>query len=163
MSLRTGVVFGFAAVLLAGCSRAPDSTPAVTPPAPAAVAPAAEPVAHTGVTQAMPPPEFVGDFAGTLPCADCSGIDTGLTLLPDNTYTISETLVGKEGKREESGMWKASDDGKRLQLAAEDSENARYFAIVSPDELRMLDQSGNPIADSKVNITLKRKAPPPPP
>ena len=36
-------------------------------------------------------------YAGLLPCADCAGIATTLTLKPDNTFTLSQRYLGKRG------------------------------------------------------------------
>jgi uncharacterized lipoprotein NlpE involved in copper resistance len=148
----------FVALLaLAGCNRTEPTAPPPPPPppAPAAAAPAAPPPPKAPAAA----PAISGDFAGTLPCADCGGIATELHFAADGSYQLKETLVGKAGAapHEEKGAWSASDDG-RLQLANEDSENARYFAIVSPDEIRLLDSTGNPIPDKAKNYSLKRVA-----
>jgi copper homeostasis protein (lipoprotein) len=138
----------------AACGRS-QAPPPAPPPASIATPP---PVAAAAA--APKAPAVAGDFAGTLPCADCAGIKTELSIAADGSYVIRETLQGKsDAVHEEKGQSSASEDGRRLQLAAEDSEDARYFEIISPDELRMLDSTGNPIADTAANYSLKRKAP----
>ena len=69
-------------------------------PEPAASTPAPEPAAAAAVdpapaADAMPAnlpfdqKGFAGTFKGTLPCADCPGIDTTLVLNADGTYTLA--------------------------------------------------------------------------
>lgn len=39
--------------------------------------------------------DWAGDYSGTLPCADCSGIDTTLKLRENGSYVLTETYIGK--------------------------------------------------------------------
>ena len=43
--------------------------------------------------------DWHGKYTGTLPCADCSGIETAIQLNKNKTYEINETYLGKaQGK-----------------------------------------------------------------
>ena len=50
-------------------------------------------------------------YAGTLPCADCTGIETEITLTSDHTYSVHSIYTGRKstgpGSNEisETGMW----------------------------------------------------------
>jgi copper homeostasis protein (lipoprotein) len=111
----------------------------------------------------------LGFFVGTLPCGDCSGIVTELTLFaPEGSgpasYWLRETYLGKPAKDatfESGGSWSTqagAHDRKAIvyRLTEARSRESRYFLKVSDDELRMLDRSGRPI-ESKLDQTLKRQ------
>ena len=55
------------------------------------------------------------------------------------------------------GTWTVREDGKSVLLDSEDKdERDRAFEVVSPTELRMLDQAGKPI-DSTLDYSLRRR------
>lgn len=90
---------------------------------------------------------FAGTFSGTLPCADCPGIDTTVTLKPDGTYAVHEVYQGKPGSFDSDGTWTAEENGKRVRLDPNSkSEQDRVFAVKSNDEIESLDIEGKPIA-----------------
>ena len=52
--------------------------------------------------------EVPGIYMGTLPCADCSGIEYTLTMNPDSTFVLKSTYLGKPADRNvfiEAGSW----------------------------------------------------------
>jgi uncharacterized lipoprotein NlpE involved in copper resistance len=114
-----------------------------------------------------PGQQVTGFYVGTLPCADCAGIRTELTLLSDGagraSYWLKETYLGKPPKDAtfESGggfqVEPAAYDAKAqvYRLTEARSSEKRFFLRVSDDELRALDRSGQPIA-SKLDYSLKR-------
>jgi uncharacterized lipoprotein NlpE involved in copper resistance len=76
-----------AACLLAACTAAPAATGAP----------------QADIAQAdMAAPAWAGTYAGTLPCADCEGIQIRLTLQPDLHYTLSQTYLRAGGNRSAS-------------------------------------------------------------
>lgn len=91
---------------------------------------------------------FAGNFEGTLPCADCPGIDTTLQLAPDGTYVLGEVYQeGEDGAFKSEGTWAAEADGKQIRLdPASKSEEDRLYAIASQDELVPLGSDGEPAA-----------------
>ncbi|MGH8081802.1 MAG: copper resistance protein NlpE, partial [Lysobacter sp.] len=152
-----------AALALSACNKPSDKVDeikaadaAAVAATPAAPAPAPAPVAEApkaGFDAAA----FAGGFSGTLPCADCSGIDTKIEFKADGSYSIEETYQGKkDGNAKGDGSWTAEEDGKRLRLDPNSkSDSDRLFEVVSHDEVRQLDQEGKPI-DSKLDYSLKR-------
>lgn len=91
-------------------------------------------------------------FSGTLPCADCSGIETTVALFPDTTFRLREQSTGKPGDAQVSmGRW--AHDGATLTL--DGLGRTLRFAVAGEDTLRLLDQGGKPIAGS-APVTLVR-------
>ncbi|SDY92710.1 copper homeostasis protein (lipoprotein) [Lysobacter sp. yr284] len=151
-----------AALALSACNKpaeTPAAAPAETPKAaePAAPAEAAPAPAAAAAPATFDAAAFAGTFSGTLPCADCSGIDTKLELKADGGYALSESYQGKkDGNFKGDGTWTAEDNGKRVRLDPNSkSDDDRLFDIVSKDEIRMLDTEGKPI-ESQLDYSLKR-------
>jgi len=155
----------FAAVALAALSackpQAPAETAAPLAQPEAAAAPAAPAADARPSAQGAPfdVKAFAGTFDGTLPCADCPGIDTHLVLAVDGTYTISETYRERSAPAlTGDGTWTVEENNQRLRLDPNSkSDNDRLFAILSQDEIRQLDMEGKPI-DSTLPYNLKRAA-----
>jgi copper homeostasis protein (lipoprotein) len=120
-----------------------------------------------------PPPgqHVIGVFVGTLPCADCSGIRTELTLFARGStssgtasYWLKETYLGRPEKDttfESGGSW-TSEAGQAepkrtvYRLTEARSRESRLFLKASDDELRLLDRSGHAI-ESKLDYALRRQ------
>ena len=114
---------------------------------------------------------MVSVYEGTLPCADCAGLKTVLTLFAkpgwaEGTYKLRETyLATRDGDKtfQTSGQWTtlkgdATDDNASVyQLNPDDSTKARNFLRVSHDEIRTLDRELRVIR-SPMNLSLKRTA-----
>ena len=103
-----------AAFLLAACA----APPAVTT------------MPQADIAQAdMAAPAWAGTYAGTLPCADCEGIQIRLTLQPDLHYTLSQTYLRAGGIRSASvnGQFYWTDEGQTVQL--DNYADARQFQI----------------------------------
>jgi copper homeostasis protein (lipoprotein) len=129
----------------------------------AAALAAQEPAPHA------PPPgqQVLGFYTGTLPCADCPGIRTELTLSEGSgrtSYWLKETYLGRPEKGatlESGGSWTvepaARDPKERVyRLTEARSRTSRFLLKVGDDELRMVDRSGRPI-ESMHGYTLKRQ------
>lgn len=91
--------------------------------------------------------DYVGTYKGTLPCADCSGIEVTITLNADETYNMKSKYLGKdETVFEELGDYTWKEDGNTLILEGVDSEPALYS--VGENKLIHLDMEGNKITGS---------------
>jgi copper homeostasis protein (lipoprotein) len=100
-------------------------------------------------------------WQGVLPCADCAGIRTDVTLLPDGTYVLHQSYLGKgEDDRlwTELGRWTAAQSGKRVRLTGADT---RYFGVLGERTLRMRDRQDKEIRSS-ANYNLVRTRDPAP-
>ena len=154
-----------AALVVAALSACKPQAPAETaaPPAqPEAAAAPASPAADARPSAQGAPFDakaFAGMFTGTLPCADCPGIDTRLVLAADGTYTITESYQERSAPEiKGDGTWTVEENNQRLRLDPNrKSDNDRLFAILSQDEIRQLDLEGKPI-ESQLPYNLKRSA-----
>lgn len=152
------VIAGIALSVLAlsACKKEP------TEPAAPAEAATETPAADPALTAAATPSDFdirkfAGTFSGTVPCADCPGIDTRIVLVGDGTYTLEETYQDRpDGNFKGDGNWAAEEGGTRLRLDPNSkSDGDRLFEVVNNNEIRMLGKDGAP-ADSKLNYSLTR-------
>jgi len=95
-------------------------------------------------------------FSGTLPCADCPGIDVHLNLLADSVYFLRETYQDRDnGAFDDIGRYLLSSYHGQITLHG-GREAPMRFALSSPDTLTLLDQDGAHI-DSELNYTLSRQ------
>jgi hypothetical protein len=119
-------------------------------------------------------PVLVGVFTGTVPCADCSGIRTDITLVASNparssegTFSLVEHYLGtRTGDRafRRHGRWsivkgtKSSPDAIVYQLTADDGGRTVRLRRVNADTVRLLGEDGtDPAADA--GYTLRHPAP----
>jgi heat shock protein HslJ len=87
--------------------------------------------------------DWSGIYVGILPCADCEGIKTRITLLKDDTYEKRTQYLGKEKVYStESGTVDRSGDV--LMLKAENGDEQKYQ--ISDGFLLHLDKNGNAIS-----------------
>lgn len=95
-------------------------------------------------------------YKGTIPCADCPGIATTLTLRADSIYALRSVYQDRDGVPQiDFGRWSV-DSSHRLVLRG-GSEGPRWFSIVDAGTVRKLDTQGQPIA-STLNYDLVRAA-----
>lgn len=88
--------------------------------------------------------DILGTYKGVLPCADCEGIETEITLLADETYTKKIKYKGKDEKVfEEIGDYTWKEDGNTLILEGIDSDPIEY--MVRENSLMQMDMQGNKI------------------
>jgi copper homeostasis protein (lipoprotein) len=107
-----------------------------------------------------------GPYAGTLPCADCSGIRTALTLYSMGregaplVYRMTATYLGTpDGDRTEErlGPWRRLGDGPDAIVRIEpwNDEGRQSFRRADADRLVLLDREERPI-DTRQNLILER-------
>ncbi len=103
---------------------------------------------------------FTGTFTGVLPCADCGGILTTLTLNEDGTYVLETEYQGKDdnNKFTDQGKWTPSEDLAFVELGYDkkDQDSPVYYALIDKSTLEKLDINAKPIV-SEMNYKLKRK------
>lgn len=149
------------ALTLAACK--PEAAEPAAAPNAAETAPAAADVTSTG---AQPSPVdadfdtkgFAGTFSGTLPCANCPGIDTTLVLNPDGSYDITEAYQDQDGPPAVmDGTWTAEAGGQQIRLDPNSkAEQDRLFAIASQQQLTQLDLQGQPV-EGGLDYSLDRQ------
>ena len=101
--------------------------------------------------------DYLGVYKGVLPCADCEGIQTTITLNENLTYSIKTQYLGKGAKVfEQNGMYKWNDKVNILVLG--DSENVPRYYFVGENMLTQLDMSGKKITgDLADNYQLNKE------
>lgn len=140
----------------------PAGAPAVAPVETADVAKAAD-ATPTGVSSADAPTfdqkGFAGTFKGTLPCADCPGIDTTLELKPDGSFLLKEAFLGQAGAPTKvDGTWTVEAGDKHIRLDPNTKAEAdRLYAISAHDRIAQLGADGKPPSGG-VDQSLKREA-----
>lgn len=86
--------------------------------------------------------DILGTYKGVLPCADCEGIQTEITLLKDETYSKKTKYLGKDDKvLEEMGDYTWKEDGNTLILEGINTDPIEY--LVTENSLMQLDMQGN--------------------
>jgi copper homeostasis protein (lipoprotein) len=112
-----------------------------------------------GPQMPVDPPAVEGPFVGTLPCADCEGIVTELTLVraaaggAPSHYRLRETYLGKPaGERvfESKGPWaeRRTGAGTQVRLDPRDPAARRSFLRLGPGVLELLDRKQERIRTS---------------
>lgn len=86
-----------------------------------------------------------GTYQGTLPCADCAGIDYTLTLNEDQSYSLVQAYQGKEGAEPTTseGKFHWNDTGSVITLEDGSETPNQYF--VGDDMLMKLDINGEKV------------------
>ncbi len=90
--------------------------------------------------------DWDGVYSGTLPCADCEGIQTVVTLNKDLTYQIDTKYVGKEGgtfSLKGKFAWETGGN-KIVLLDIQEGSGPRHY-LVGENKLIQLDLKGNAI------------------
>lgn len=100
--------------------------------------------------------DWAGIYVGTLPCADCPGIHTTMTLNPDQTYVlVTRYQDKKDGTFEQKGVFSWSPDGAAIIL--DDDKSPAYK--VGENVLFHLDMTGQVITgDLAENYQLRKQA-----
>ena len=102
--------------------------------------------------------DWVGTYSGTIPCADCQGIETEIVLTSANTYIIKTIYLGKERKLyEASGSLSWNVERNTITLTEIKIGPTQYF--VGENKLIQLDISGYKITGNSADkyILLKIK------
>lgn len=150
MLLRHPVVLG---TLLASVACTPPATDA--------------PAAPNAASSPVPPRDLTAlathsSWTGELPCADCAGIETTITLAPDGTYRRQGVYRGTRGGGDtiltDIGRWTHRDAGTHLTLRGS-IDAPDQFAVEADGALQMLDLEGQPIV-SALNYRLTAIAEP---
>lgn len=88
--------------------------------------------------------DWDGTYIGTLPCADCEGIETTITLSMDHTFTQKQVYLKGEERHafESEGTFQWDEAGRIITLQFED--NTWMFQVVE-NAIIHLDMEGNRI------------------
>jgi heat shock protein HslJ len=88
--------------------------------------------------------DWNGTYKGVVPCADCEGIETVITLMKDGEFRRRMTYLGKEETgRTDTGSFAWDETGSKVTLTPEEGEPQSYQ--VGENALFHLDREGNRI------------------
>ena len=101
--------------------------------------------------------DWMGTYKGTVPCADCEGVETELTINKDLTFVMKTTYLGKgDHVFEEKGGFTWNTAGNTILLQGLQNKPNQYF--VGENKIWQLDLSGNRITGSLAdNYILKKQ------
>lgn len=90
--------------------------------------------------------DYLGVYKGTLPCADCEGIETTLTLLDESNYELQAIYKGKSKTPFASkGTYSWHESGNKIRLdGIKEGEGANLYQVIE-NGLIQLDLDGNRI------------------
>lgn len=154
------LMFGMAATLfLASCSKKETTETTATTDSATAVQPAtADSITKATPTAAGDTSENALDWAGTyeatIPCADCPGIKTSLTLSNDKTFTISEEYLDRNSKNQDKGSFAWDATGSMITLKG---KTANYEYKVGENMLIQLDMEGKEIDGPNKDLYIFKK------
>lgn len=100
--------------------------------------------------------DWTGVYRGTLPCADCPGIDTTVILRSDRSFRIEMVYIDRNVSpfiQEGSFSW--FPDGQRISCV--DRNGGRQLFLVGENRLILLDAEGNRIAGELTERFTLRK------
>ena len=117
-----------------------------------------------------PKEAYLGTYKGTLPCADCQGIEMELLLQEggkskSKTFVLNQKYLGKTVSQSTytvTGKWfvaignKQNPNAKILQLIPDGKEDLLYFEYQKDGSIKLLGKDQQPIR-SKLNYTLKKQ------
>ena len=123
--------FALALLCLSGCARSDTTSPA----------PSASPARGDSSRNSL---DWPGSYAGVLPCADCEGIETTITIRSDQTYALRTRYLGTgDAGRTREGTFAWNEEGNQITLGGISSAPSRY--LVGEDKLIQLDLAGDRI------------------
>ncbi|MFC2450066.1 MAG: copper resistance protein NlpE [Flavobacteriaceae bacterium] len=92
------------------------------------------------------PKKHIGVFSGKVPCADCPGIETKLTLNEDGSFVLDETyLEKKDGNFTAKGSYEVSEDGSFVTVkeeGAKPEDKPRVF-LITEDAAYLVEKVGD--------------------
>lgn len=133
-------VFPILALLLAACSAPTADTPVVA-------------VDEHNSRNSV---DWMGTYLGTLPCADCAGIETTVTLRANGSFTRESVYVGRSAEPVfETGTFTWDDAGQIVLLDPETGPGQQYF--VGENVLFQLDRNGQRITGDLADRYRLRK------
>lgn len=98
--------------------------------------------------------DWGGTYEGELPCEDCEGIKTIITINKDNTYVMKETYLGKNTPPYESkGIFEWDDEGQRIMM----SDTKRHPYFIGENTMTHLDKDGNKISGALESLYVLNK------
>jgi heat shock protein HslJ len=103
--------------------------------------------------------DWAGTYVGIIPCADCEGIQTRITLNKDGSYSMSQKYGDKDGLFEQKGNIRWSALGNTMALSDLNNTNPVNYKV-GENEITMLDSEGYEIKGTLANNYILAKVNP---
>lgn len=100
-------------------------------------------------------PQWIGNYKGILPCEDCNGIETLLSINDDKTYFLKMDYIGKGEPIVDKGIYTLNEDGTIITIYFEDENTQQY--LVGETSLTVLDSQGKVPEGELANDYILRK------
>lgn len=113
---------------------------------------AAAPDMHTAETSL----DYQGTYRGTLPAADCPGIEVTLRLKPGGAYEQHLKYIGRDAEFDEKGGYTVREN--LLTLTPADGEQPEYYKV-EENRLRRLDAEKQPVTGALADNYVLQKPP----
>lgn len=137
----TKALLGGLAALLVLTACEPNSSPSAAPAQQQASTATAAPDNSANSANSL---DWAGKYQGVMPCADCEGIATSLTLNPDLSYQLTTTYLGKDATAfKQQGQFEWDAKGAVIRLLNQNDGPALYQ--VGENQLFQLDMQGQRI------------------
>lgn len=98
--------------------------------------------------------DWNGTYEAVVPCADCPGIKTSLTLNNDKTFSITEEYLERKSKNEDKGSFTWDATGSIITLKG---KTANYKYKVGENMLIQLDMEGKEIDGPNKDLYVFKK------
>jgi uncharacterized lipoprotein NlpE involved in copper resistance len=98
--------------------------------------------------------DWNGTYEAVVPCADCPGIKTSLTLNKDKTFSITEEYIDRKSKNQDKGTFEWDATGSFITLKG---KNANYKYKVGENKLIQLDMDGKEIDGPNKDLYVFKK------
>ncbi|WPO90088.1 copper resistance protein NlpE [Chryseobacterium sp. HR92] len=159
-------ILGFAAIaLLASCSKATKQEVSTSTTDSTAIQATAEPVSADSAVTAVKDSHnsktslnWNGTYEATLPCADCQGIKTTITLNKDNTFNYEDKYIVAAGKpkneNKDKGTFEWDAEGSVITLKGKEVKG-KYK--VGENKLIALDLEGKEIDGPNKDFYIFKK------
>jgi len=98
--------------------------------------------------------DWAGKYEATIPCADCEGIKTNITLKNDDSFSIVSEYINKNTKIEDSGKIMWHDHGSVVHLMGKETN---MKLKVAENRLIGLDQEGKEIDGPNAHLYVYNK------
>ena len=164
---KTLLAISLSSLALIACSKSNQSAPAATAETPASEIVSSEAIAISQTTEiseniatgdnAQTSLDWDGQYKAILPCADCEGIETIITLAPDQGYVISEKYLGtKDANKPIVSQGKFNFDKQGQIITLDKAGDARKY-FVAENQLFALDIDGNKITGPSAELYVLKK------
>lgn len=102
--------------------------------------------------------DWSGVYRGTMPCADCEGIQTEIRLMNDMTYQKSTKYLGKSDEiSHESGKFEWNNEGSEITLIDPKNKSENSMYKVGENRLIKLDIDGDEITGKLAEMYILTK------